>query len=469
MMIQTDNFPPGPSGGLLGLGNTLRYKMNPIGFFTEVARTYGDISSFQLVGDYIYSKQIEKTTGTRSDQVVLLNNADLSRRVFLNEHNEFKKPDFLRESLRGNWGDAIASMEGEAWRQRRELMQPVFYHQQVSQFSETIIACTEEMLAGWQSGTTINFDEEILTLTARIAARTVLDAELQEFARPEQDVSGLISLQEALGEDFTALRGDDDGSPSVYLQRRRADLAMTDTLQIIKNRFLSGEQRQDLLSFLLTATDKKGNKLGKEEIVNEVMQLFFAGHHTIPTSLNWLFYGLSQFPEVANKVHAELKENLQDNRLTHDRLTNLPYGENVVKESMRYYPSALMIVRETACTVKIGSYVLPKGTLIYVSPYLLQKDNRNFQNPELFLPERFSKTSTNTFPKFAYLPFGAGPRVCIGNILSLLEIRLIFALIARSFRLIPAQSTDFTPHVSLTVRPRAMVYFNLEKWSNYEL
>lgn len=454
--------PPGPPGGFLGLSNSLRYKIDPLGFVSEMAKTYGDIVSLQLIGDYIYSKHIKKTTGLRGDTIVLLNHTDFVQQVFVDEWQKFKKPDFLKASLRGNWGDALSSLEGDAWKCRRRLVQPAFHPHLMAPYATTIVACTQDMIAGWRPGARVNIDEEFLTLTARIAARTILDAELEGFGTPIENAkrSGIINFAEAMGEDFTATQNNADAAP-VSLRRRRAGPTMDTLLAIMKARFMSQEERGDMLSFLLQATDEAGQRLTHEEVVNEVLQLFFAGHHTIPTTLIWLFYALTQNPEVETRVYEELDSSLKGRTPGADDLSGLPYAEMVIKESMRFYASSLMIVREVAEDTQVGDYILKKGTLIYVSPYLLQRDPRNFEQPERFWPERFSKENTKPVYKYAFLPFGAGPRYCIGSGLALLEVRLILATIAQAYCLTLAPNQVIVPTVSLTIRPAQETYMQV--------
>jgi cytochrome P450 len=462
MFAMNRQIPPGPDGGFLGLGNTLRYKVDPFGFLTEIAETYGDIVSLQLVGDYIYSKHIKKTTGVRSDYIVLLNHPDFVQQVFVDERQKFKKPDFLRASLRGNWGDALASLEEDAWKKRRRLLQPMFHQRHIAAYAQTIVECTEDMLASWRPDTPINLDQEMLILTARIAVRTVLDAELEGFgsAAANKQRSGVINFAEAMGEDFTTTQDSAD-SPPVSLSRRRAGPKMDTTRAIIENRLISQENRGDMLSFLLQVSDDEGKRLTSEEVTDEVLQLFFAGHHTIPTTLIWLFYALSQNPEVEAKVFQEVDSVLEVRRPGAEDLPRLPYAELVIKESMRFYSSSLMIVREVAEDVRVGPYILEKGTLIYVSPYLLQRDPRNFEQPERFWPERFSNENTKSVYKYAFLPFGTGPRNCIGFGLAMLQVRLILASIAQSYRLSLLPDQVIVPKVSLTIRPAEDTYMQV--------
>jgi cytochrome P450 len=290
----------------------------------------------------------------------------------------------------------------------------------------------------------------------------VLDAELEGFgsAAANKQRSGVINFAEAMGEDFTTTQDSAD-SPPVSLSRRRAGPKMDTTRAIIENRLISQENRGDMLSFLLQVSDDEGKRLTSEEVTDEVLQLFFAGHHTIPTTLIWLFYALSQNPEVEAKVFQEVDSVLEVRRPGAEDLPRLPYAELVIKESMRFYSSSLMIVREVAEDVRVGPYILEKGTLIYVSPYLLQRDPRNFEQPERFWPERFSKENTKSVYKYAFLPFGTGPRNCIGFGLAMLQVRLILASIAQSYRLSLLPDQVIVPKVSLTIRPAEDTYMQV--------
>lgn len=420
-------YPPGPDGGDLGLANLIRYQIRGLDFLAELAATYGDLVYLQLGGTPIY----------------LLNHPDLVKQVMLDDWQRFGKPELIKASNRGHWGDGLTTLEGGTWRARRRLMQPAFHERRIAAFAPVIVACAQEALQAWPPGQAIHLGPAMLTLTARIAARVLFDAELEGFGSDgaNRDRAGLIPLAEALGEDFSlSQRG--DGPTSLVLTRRRAGPDMAATLRIIEARYASPEDRGDMLSFLLQATFEDGSRLSLEELTNELLQMFFAGHHTIPMTLVRLWYALGENPEVEATVHAELDEGLAGQPPDLAALARLPYGELVIKETMRRYPVAPLLSRQAAAPVELGGYRLREGALVWISPYLLHRDPRFFEQPERFWPERFGPSRAGQIPKYGYLPFGAGPRICIGNALAMMILRLVLATIAqtRHLRLAPAFS-----------------------------
>ncbi len=419
------------------MGNTIHFQADALGFLETVAQRYGDISFFQMGSNSIY----------------LLNHPDLVQEVFVKNAQNLQKPELLKQSNRGYWGDGLTSLEGEIWKTRRRLMQPAFHHQRIAAYAQTIVDCTREMLAGWQLGERVNLDRELLILTARIAARVLFDAELQGYgsATENQKRAGLIPLEEALGEAFTVSQG--QGITNIFsLTRLRANPKMEATLHLIQECLTSGEDRGDMLSFLISAKEEFGMPLEPGEIIGEILQMFFAGHHTIPTCLLWLFYSLSQNAEIETLFRGELDQVVGEKRIAVENLKTLVYGQKLVKETLRFYAPNLALVREVVAEITLADYTLPPGTQVWVSPYLLHRDPRNFSNPKRFWPDRFAKENAH-HPKYAYLPFGVEPRLCIGNEFSLMQIQLISSTIAQCYRLTLQGEANLVPKAALTIRP----------------
>jgi cytochrome P450 len=431
------SYPPGPDGGLFGMGNTIQFQANALGFLETVAHRYGDICFFQMGANGIY----------------LLNHPDLVQEVFVTNAQKLQKPEILKQSNRGYWGDGLTSLQGEIWKTRRRLMQPAFHHHRIAAYAQTIVNCTREMLAGWQQGERVNLDREFLILTARISARVLFDAELEGYgsATENQKRAGLIPLEEALGEAFTVSQG--QGITNIFsLTRLRANPKMEATLHLIQQCLTSGEDRGDMLSFLISARDESGMHLEPSEIIGEILQMFFAGHHTIPTSLIWLFYSLSQNAEIETQFQEELDRVLGKKLPDAEKLRALGYGQKLVKETLRFYAPNSAIVREIVAEIPLEHYTLRPGTQVWVSPYLLHRDPRNFPHPERFWPDRFAKENAQ-HSKYAYLPFGVEPRLCIGNEFSLMQIQLISSTIAQGYRLTLEGKANLVPKAGLTIRP----------------
>lgn len=435
-------YPPGPDNRHANIVNVIHYKINPLGFLTEIAEKYGDLVYFQMGEQEIY----------------LLNHPDLVRQAFLKNWPRLKKPALTNRSNRGYWPDGLTSLQGESWRRQRRLMQPAFHQHRIAAYAQIIVNCTKDLINKWKVGDVINIDQEMLTLTARIAARILFDAEVEGFGSPSANKkrSGLIPFKEAMGEHFTVTENKESHIPS-YITRLRAGPKMETTLAIIEERLASQEERGDMLSFFLHATYQDGSRMNREEIIGELLQMFFAGHHTLPTILIWLWIALSQNPTVESKMQAEVEQVLGERMPDHEALSGLSYGEMVIKETIRYYSPITIHLREVRDEFQLNSYTLKKGASIWVSPYLLHRDSRYFEEPERFLPERFSKENAQRIPKYAYLPFGAGPRICIANVLSMMQMNLIFATLAQSFSLTLVPRQVIVPKGILTMRPEKEV------------
>lgn len=414
-----------------------------VGLLRKLAATHGDFVRFPLGAKTFY----------------LCNRPAYVRLLFIENVHKLQKPAFMRDSNRGYWGDGLTTEEGARWRDRRALLRPAFRAEATQRHLQITAACTEEMLSGFRPGSVVRLRHELRALVARIAARSLFDADVEgigplstastpstasttastpstsEARRPG---APLIRFEEAYGEDFTVVMRDDPTSP-LALTRPRAPRRMDSTLEIIDARLRSREDRGDMLSFLIRATFADGSRLTRDEIIGEIIQMLYAGHLTVPLVLSSFWFDLSQNPSAARRVHVEAAR-------VSDGLPSAAddppaYCEAALKESMRLHAPAPILFREVAVPFAIDDHTLEAGAGVWVSPQLLHLDPRNFPEPERFRPERFDRDQQATIPECAYLPFGTGPRTCIGNRLALAQMAIIASLIARRFRLIPQEST----------------------------
>jgi cytochrome P450 len=266
---------------------------------------------------------------------------------------------------------------------------------------------------------------------ARIAWRTVLDADLEEHA----GASLGVPAREARGVEYVVplLQGE---SETVPITRPRAARRMPWTVARIEERLASAEARDDMLGSLLQEARRAGCPLSAPDAIGEAMQLLFAGHLNTPRALEALWSGLADHPDVEQKVLAEVDEVLAGRAPEPGDLARMPYGEMVIKEAMRANtPSGPSLQREALEWVEIGGYSIEPGTLVWVDVHLVHHDPRYFEQPERFWPERFGKDRIHRIPKQAFLPFGAGPRTCIGSTFSMMQMQLILTVVAQSYRL----------------------------------
>jgi cytochrome P450 len=248
------------------------------------------------------------------------------------------------------------------------------------------------------------------------------------------------------------------------IRERRALTRMDGILQVLfESRRRSPKQRDDLLSVLLEATGEVGGGISDKQLRDEMLTLFLAGHETTANALTWTWFLLSQHPEVEAKLWDELDRVLEGRAPEPKDLAKLPYTEMVIRESLRLYPPAPAVAREPVGDVTIAGYRIREGSLLSVNTYALQRDGRFYTDPERYDPERFSPGWEERIPRYAYLPFGAGPRVCIGNAFAMMEARLILATVAQRYKLSLEPNQKVVPVQVITVKPRGPVWMKLQR------
>lgn len=259
-----------------------------------------------------------------------------------------------------------------------------------------------------------------------------------------------------------------DWVPTARNRRERRSLAKLDVMlqEMIRTRRESSSDGGDLLSSLLSAVDADdGTRMSDRQLRDEMMTLFLAGHETTANALTWTWYLLSQHPEVEARLLDETRNVLRGRTPTASDLPSLPYSDMVVREAMRLYPPAPGFAREPIEDVNIGGYVVPKGSLITVSTYALHRDPRFFPDPESFDPERFAPGWEERVPRYAYLPFGGGPRACIGSGFAMMEARLVLSTVAQRFQLRLEPNQQVVPMQLVTVRPKHGIRMRLTRRS----
>jgi cytochrome P450 len=306
------------------------------------------------------------------------------------------------------------------------------------------------MLAGWRDGARLDIADEMLRVTMLIVAKALFSADVAEDV--QRVARAVETMQEFMGQ--RSLLPPWVPTPR-ELRARRAVRDLDEVVyRLIRERRASGDDRGDLLSMLLLARDEDGNGMTDAQARDEVVTLLAAGHETTANTLNWTFYLLAQHPNVAAKLHAELDAVLAGRAPALADLAQLPYTEMVVKEAMRLYPAAWAVSREATEDVQLREVVIPKGSVAGLMLYSAHHDARWFPEPEKFDPERFSPEREHTIPRYAYLPFGAGPRVCIGNSFALMEARLLLATIAQRYTLALAPGQTVQTLARITLIPK---------------
>jgi cytochrome P450 len=373
--------------------------------------------------------------------------------VLVTQAGKFIKDDDYRNPKTGMarfLGNGLVTSNGEFWRRQRKLAAPAFHAKRIEAYAATMVTHTEQMLAGWRDGARLDVAQETLRLTMLIVAKALFSADV---AADVQRVARAVEmLQELMGQRSLI-------PPWVPTPRElRARQALSDldevVYRLIREWRAVGEDKGDLLSMLLLARDDEGLGMTDLQARDEVVTLLAAGHETTANTLNWTFKLLAHHPASEAKLHAELDSVLAGRAPALADLPRLPYTEMVIKESMRLYPPAWAISREATEDVQLREAVIAKGNVVGITIYSVHHDARWFPEPEKFDPERFSPEREPQIPRYAYLPFGGGPRVCIGNSFALLEARLLLATIARRYTLSLAPGQIVQPLARVTLSPR---------------
>lgn len=426
-------------------GKGLEFAKDSPNILLKMAQEYGEVVQFHLFGYEIY----------------LVTNPDLVREVLVTKIAQFPKSEFDIQILSKFVGYGLVTANGEAHRRQRQLVQPAFHTNRIQNYAETMVQYTDDTLKGWVSGETKEISREMAELTMYVVSKTLFDVDRDNMSGMAQQIGQTIhEIQAIANSDFNFPIPIPDWLPTSKNQRRkRAKQVLDATIDgIVAQRRATSidgqvEDRGDLLSMLLLARDDAGTSLTDDEIREQAATLFIAGHETTSNALTWTWHLLSQYPQIEAKLHTELDQQLGGRLPTVHDLRNLPYTEKIIKESLRLYPPAWVLNgRQATEDTTIGDYHIPKGATIFISPYVLHRLPQYFAQPDLFDPERFAPENEKLIPRYAYIPFGAGARVCIGNSFAMMEARLILATIAQRYRLqlTPDQKVTLNPQITLS-------------------
>jgi len=453
-------LPPGPRGWPI-LGMLLAVKHDPIGVFMSAAKEFGDVSYFKI--------------GPRRG--FLITNPDDVRHVLQdNARNYHKSP--LYDKLRTVLGNGLLTSEDDFWLRQRRIAQPAFHRQRMAALAGVMAEAARDAAARWQplasTGRTVDVDEEMMRLTRTVVLRTLLGADLGPFTS-RIDQSWTI-VNEHIGESFWSLGFDTLPTPKYrrFLAARAVLRAAVDHVIAERRRKPAGNHGDpgdpgddvgaDLLSLLMSARDEEtGEAMSDEQLRVEVTTFLLAGQETTSLALTWTWYLLSQNPAVRERLEAELDRVLDGRPPEYSDLANLPYLRMVVDESMRLYPPAWGFSRQAMGDDQLGGFRLPRGWLAFVIPYVLHRLPAYWQDPETFDPDRFLPERSANRPKFAFIPFGAGPRRCIGDQFALIETQLSVAAFAQQYRLHLQPGHKVDPWPLITLRPRFGMPMTIER------
>lgn len=398
--------------------------------------------------------------------VVVVSQAEYVREV-LTRTDDFDKPPELTKLGRPVFGNGILTATNASNREQRRLVQPVFKNQVIKGYADTIVRHTEQLVDSWHDGQRIDLTEEMTKLTMRIIGAVMFSIEN-------------LGSEDQLGRDIhTALRSVATGFlfPIPFADllpggRRTAQaIARTNTTiyDMIAQRKREKSERDDLLDLLLNASDEDGHGLSDEMIRDELMTIFIAGHETVAQALTWTLYRLSKHAPIRRHVQRELDEVLQGRTPTLADLPKLSYSLQVFKESLRFYPPGHVMIRMSVRESELGGYKVPNGAYVLIDEYAMHHRPDYFSSPQVFDPARFTAENENLLPKYAYLPFGTGPRVCIGQHFALMEAQLVLAILNQRVEFKLEQDRPVKPKAELTLHTDAAIPAIVRSRSNSNL
>jgi cytochrome P450 len=393
----------------------------------------------------------------------LINKPEYIEHVLLTNHANYGKTHFLRRILGPILGQGLLISEGELWRRQRRIAAPAFHNKRIAEFAATFAACTQTTLSRWRSKTEpFDVAAEMVGLTLDIIARTMFSADLSGEV---EAVRRLMDVVVATPPSVLDLLGFPEWLPRREARAYRGAIAAFEALvaRFLAQRRADGFDRGDLLSMLLAARDPEtGEGMSDKQLRDEILTIFLAGHETTANALSWIWYLLAQHPEAEAKLHEELDGVLGGRMPTYADLAELKWTRMVIEEAMRLYPPAHTIARTALAEDRIGGVRVPASAIITISIYVTHRNPTLWPDPERFEPARFAPAEVARRHRFAYLPFGGGPRICIGNGFAMTEAQVIVAAIAQHYRLRLAPGHVVQPIGLITLRPKNGIWVTLE-------
>jgi cytochrome P450 len=431
------------AGHLLDLGR------DPLGFLTHCAHNYGEIVPLRL-----------GLTAT-----CLLVNPEHIEQV-LKDTDAFIKSRGFRV-LKTLLGEGLLTNEGESWFRQRRLAQPVFQQKRIAGYGQIMVDYTEQMLSNWESEQEIDIHAEMMRLTLNIVMKCIFDRDVSEGEA--QDVAHALDItmnwfESKRKQNFIVW----EWFPRPENIRYRNAIARMDE-SIYK---LIADKRQnsgstDLLSLLMEAKDEDdGSSMNDKQLRDEVATLMLAGHETTANALSWTWMLLAQHPECDRKLTEELQTVLKGRPPTVADLPKLRYTEQIIKESLRLYPPVSIFGREAVSDYILDDYCIPAGCVVTISQWVMHRHSKYFDRPEDFVPERWENDLEKRLPRGVYIPFGDGPRICIGKGFAMMEAVLLLATIAQKYSLSLIEDSPIIPQPSITLRPEQGIQVQLHQRSD---
>ncbi len=429
--------PPGPPKKF-GLNQLPAMRADVVRTLLELSREHGEVSLFHM-GPL---------------PIVFVTSADGVERVLQENGRHYSKQTPGFAAVREFLGDGLLTSEGDFWLRQRRLAQPAFHRQRLAGFAELMVKAAQDTAAEWASAKEVDVLDSMMRLALTVVSGSLFGQDLKADARKISDALE-VALHEAQ-QRITGLKIPKVIPTPSNLRMRRSVEALDEVChRLIAERRKDGTTRHDLLAMLMEAVDEDtGERMSDGQLRDEVMTLLLAGHETSANALTWLFALLSRHPEVRTRLEAEIAAVLGSRDPQVEDFPKLTYLRQVIDETLRLYPPAWAFSRRALEEDEVDGYRIPAGQIVFMSPFITHRNPKLWDNPEGFDPERFSPERAKGRPRFAYFPFGGGPRQCIGNMFALMEITFAVAVLLRRFRLDLLPGQVLQTDASITLRPK---------------
>ncbi|MEM7036414.1 MAG: cytochrome P450 [Bacteroidota bacterium] len=395
-----------------------------------------------------------------NEPILLVQEADWLQYILQSHYKDFTKQGRVIEKGKAVLGNGLFTSEGEFWRKQRRLAQPAFYKRRLEGLALTMVECIEAMLKEWEqyaaSGKVVDIGNEMMRLTLHVVTQSMFGGSLTEeeyMAFADTFPALLRETNRRILNPFPFMDHVRPGRAAQY--RRNIERLDAMIYRMIEERRASGEDGDDLLGMLMAARDEdSGEGMSEQQLRDEVMTIFIAGHETTAQALCWALLMLHRHPEIQTKLQSEAVQVLGERSPTMEDFMAMPYGLKVFKETLRLYPPVAIFVRRALKSFEMSGYKVPAGTGFIIPPYMMHRDPRFWDDPKRFDPERFTPEREKERPKFVYFPFGGGPRICIGTKFAMMEAVLALGMMLRRFRVEPVDPDNVEMDLTMTLRPR---------------
>lgn len=430
--------------GLPGLGCLPQMAKDPLAFFRSLTEKSDGIIEFRL-------PRVSPT---------LVTDPHLIQKILINQTDDFRKSDRdirIMGALLGN--GLVTNVPNADHKIQRKLIQPGFHFRRIQAYADTMIDYSARYIDSWGEGGIRDVSDDMFKLTMYIVSKTLFDTNMEDMESGSDSIGKAIhEFQHLSNKRFNQIFLSPEWLPTpknIKVNKIKTILHQTISNMIEGRRNPDGsiDDTGDLMSMLLNAKYDDGSHMSTEQVMDELLTLFVAGHETTSNTLTWTLYLLAKHPEIQRTLHQELDQELSADQPSFENLETLRYTEMVIKESMRILPSVWTItVRQANTDTEVGDYMFPQDKPVFISPFANHHNPRYFPQPERFDPERFSADNEKKLPRFAYIPFGAGPRVCIGNSFAMMEAKIIIASILQHYEvsLCPEQAIETQPQITLS-------------------